>query len=583
MSDNIQQTDKPSSLSQLESRERQHDVQSDAELLSLYVDGGRRDAIEALIKRYSALVANVCRLTVADPSAAEDAFQATFLVLLKSAKKIKRQESLAAWLHGVAYRTASRIRKQEQTRSGSQSSDEVIKQSEQADDPIVQLARKMELEALDRELENLPDRLRAPLVEHYLMGLTAPQIAERMELSTTAVEGRLKRGRRQLRNLLARRGIGLSVLIAGSTLFQKHLHAAESSQWTESFLETHLPAEGSSPDTVLSDSASPNVSSLVNGEIKMLGTSSLKSALAAGVFIAAGTLAVVTFAQFGGGGSGGPPQPSGYGGEGAPPATTVTAPQNSNPGAAVQIANASPVAGQAGTGMPFVPTPEDIVWQTPSDAPEPSWLSSRKASVQATEITRTTLGEQIEDYKLLAIPLREVVQLLSEKTGTHFYVNVPELDLLGVDPDEPITIDGPKTSVRAMLRRMLDPFELTYKVRENSIEITSKDAADSEPAIRFYDLSYILPNASNADSVSNAIQESIHPDTWVPNGGTSTCVFVGSMMVVSAPDSTHELIEIMLMNLSQMNPQNVQQATNVIPSGYSGGGGMGGFGGGGMF
>lgn len=576
MSDTVQQFDSPTSLSQLESREKQYNVQSDTELLSLYVDGGRRDAIEALIKRYSALVANVCRLTVADPAAAEDAFQATFLVLLKSAKKIKRQESLAAWLHGVAYRTASRIRKQEQTRAGSQSSDEVIKQSEEADDPIIQLARKMELEALDRELENLPDRLRAPLVEHYLMGLTAPQIAERMELSTSAVEGRLKRGRRQLRNLLARRGIGLSVLIAGSTLFQEHLQASEAHEWTESFLDTHLPAEGTNSETVINDSASPNVSSLVNGEISMIGTGSFKGALAAGIFIAAGTLAAITYAQFGGGGTGGgAPAQGGYGGGVVAQSTTVAAPQNPAANGAVRIANNPSAATQAGAGNQPGPAVENIVWQQPTNANEPSWLSSRKEAIESTEKTRAVLGGQVSDYKLQGMPLREVAQFLSEKTGTHFYVNVPECDLLGVDPDEPISIDGPQTSLRSVLRRMLDPLELTYKVRENAIEITSKDHADSEPAIRFYDLSYILPNASNADTVINAIQQSIHPDSWVPNGGTSTCVFVGSMMVVSCPDSTHELIEVLLMNLATMNPQNVQQA-NVPSSGYGIGGGMGG-------
>ena len=582
MSDTVQQNDSKPSLSQLESREQQHRVQSDAELLSLYVDGGRRDAIEALIKRYSALVANVCRLTVADPSAAEDAFQATFLVLLKSAKKIKRQESLAAWLHGVAYRTASRIRKKEQIHPINQSTDEVIKQSEDVDDPIIQLARKMELEALDRELENLPDRLRAPLIEHYLMGLSAPQIAKRMELSTAAVEGRLKRGRRQLRTLLAKRGIGLSVLIAGSTLFQQHLHATEAKDWTESFLDAHLPNDGTEIDKTINDSANPNVSSLVKGEISMMGASSLKSALAAGVFIAAGTLTMVALAQYGGGnsGSGNTATQAGYGGENGSQQTTINAPQNGGANPAVQITNAQVVGNpMAGGGTP-AQVPANVIWQRPQDTPEPAWLSSRKASILAVEQTRTVLGEKIADYRLEGIPLSEVVKYLTKVTGTHFYENVPEMDLLGVDPDEPISIDGSPTSVREFLRRILDPLELTYKVRENAIEITSKDDADADPAIRFYDLSFILPNASNADTVSNAIQQSIHPDGWLANGGTSTCVFVGSMLVVSAPDSTHELIEVLLMNLSKMNPQNVQQATNVVPSGGGFGGGMGGMGGG---
>lgn len=215
-----------------------------------------------------------------------------------------------------------------------------------------------------------------------------------------------------------------------------------------------------------------------------------------------------------------------------------------------------------------------IIWQRPDAAQEPSWLTSRKASIEATEKTRNVLGRKIGNFDLKGVPLTEVMLFLSEETGTHFYMNTPELDLLGVDPETPITVSGPESSVRGILQRILDSLELTYKVHENSIEITSKDGADADPAIRFYDLSYVLPNASNADQVMTALQQSIDPDSWLAAGGTSTCVLVGSMMVVSAPDSTHEKIEILLMNLSKMNPQNLQQASPALPpSGFGGGGG----------
>lgn len=220
-------------------------------------------------------------------------------------------------------------------------------------------------------------------------------------------------------------------------------------------------------------------------------------------------------------------------------------------------------------GMPR-PTPEQIaeqaaarakiIWQRPEATNEPSWLTSRKASIEATEKTRNVLGQKIENFELRSVPLNKVIEWVSEETDTHFYINVVATDLLGVDPETPIWATGPVTSVRGFLSRILDPLDLTYKVRENSIEITSKDDADADPAIRFYDLSYVLPNASNADQVMNAMQQSIDPDSWLAAGGTSTSVFVGSMMVVSAPDSTHEKIELLLMNLAKMNPRNLQQA-----------------------
>jgi len=71
--------------------------------MSLYVGGGRQEAMEQLVVRYAPMVANVCRLTVADPTSAEDTFQATFLILLKSAKKIHRRSSVAASAAGLVY------------------------------------------------------------------------------------------------------------------------------------------------------------------------------------------------------------------------------------------------------------------------------------------------------------------------------------------------------------------------------------------------------------------------------------------------------------------------------------------------
>ena len=187
----------PALLSQLQRLQNSAELermQPDAELLDLYIESGSREAIERLIERYAPMVASVCRLTVSDPTSAEDAFQATFLILLKSAKKIRRHASVGAWLHGVAYRTACRLRKPAREPASNPSDTDVSDYCDSTAEPMTQLARRMELEALDRELESLPDKLREPLVEHYLLGFTAPQIAERMELSTSAVEGRLKRG-----------------------------------------------------------------------------------------------------------------------------------------------------------------------------------------------------------------------------------------------------------------------------------------------------------------------------------------------------------------------------------------------------
>ncbi len=89
-----------------------------------------------------------------------------------------------------------------------------------------QLVRQIELSNLDRELQSLPNAYREPLVEHYIFGYSARQIAERMGLSSAAVEGRLRRGRQMLRERLAERGASLSLCVAGS-----HGCAIISPQW----------------------------------------------------------------------------------------------------------------------------------------------------------------------------------------------------------------------------------------------------------------------------------------------------------------------------------------------------------------
>ncbi len=616
MSNLVQKNEFLSQLERLREPAEQELLQPDAELLSLYVDGGSREAIERLIRRYAPMVASVCRLTVSDASRAEDAFQATFLILLKSAKKIRKQSSVAAWLHGVAYRTATRMRKQARDQAAHSGLDEVIHHCETMADPISELARKMELEALDRELEKLPERLRAPLVEHYLLGFSAPEIAERMELSTSAVEGRLRRGRRQLRSLLAKRGISLSVLMAGSGLFQQHLEASDAVCWTSRFMEHHLPpADGTAMDSVHIFSSSPEVSSLVTGELSMISTATLKASLAAGILLMAGTLAVLAADQ-----EAIDPWNSGKGG---PQAITlsdldtephVLAQLGSVPiqdsagttGQNLQFANQGPAGGvgQIGTSRAASTSPSAVNaatgtlggsprlsnlatqtqagsqtgnWQQPdtNEGNQPVWLTGGEESMQAMEKNRAVLSQKVE-FDFSGVPLANVAEWLTEQSGVQFEVNLSEIELLGVDPEQPVSVKG-HASVKELLRRMLGPLELSYLVTESTIEITSKDAAEADPAIRFYDLAYVLPNASNAEALVNAIQQSADPDSWLAAGGTSSISIVGSTMIVAAPQSTHQKIEVILLNLTKMNRRNVENAppqlSNPVGGASAGGGG----------
>lgn len=594
-----------SRMQNLQEPTEQRKLQSDAELLELFISGGDRGAIEALITRYAGMVASVCSLTVADPAIAEDAFQATFLILLKSAKKIKRRSSVAAWLHGVAYRCACRLRKLPRELPSSQNAEDVNALCHDSPDPIAALARKMELETLDRELENLPELLRAPLVEHYLLGFTAPQIAERMELSVPAVEGRLRRGRQALRSRLARRGISLGVLLAGSELFQEHLAAAEAGHWSSQFFDTYLSQVDGSPTHITrAVSSNPQISSLVQGELSMFGSSTIKAAVAASVLLLGGSLVALSVNA----------DDSWRSGRTASPGWTLPSEANAQPVLAqLPQVNQPPEAdpnvsgnnGQNGknnaAGLEFTAPPsagamasakqQAVTWERPelAEDSEPSWLAGGRSAMEAIESNREKLSQKLE-FDFNAIPLSEIVAWMSEETGVDIELQTAELSLLGVDPNMPVTVSG-SASLRELIRRIGEPHELTYIVTESTIEITSRDAAESHDNMRFYDLAYVLPNSENTDALINAIQQSIDPDSWLAAGGTSSITVVGSMMIVNAPDTTHQKIEVLLLNITKMNPKNAARATpvgglNAMPGGFGGGmggmgGGMGGMGGGG--
>ncbi|GAB5402217.1 MAG: hypothetical protein Aurels2KO_04480 [Aureliella sp.] len=580
-------TDKPEQASVAQQVPRAQQL-PDQELLELYISVGDREALEAIVRRYSGLVATVCRMTVSDPAAAEDAYQATFLVLVKSASKIRKQASLAAWLHGVAYRTACRIRKKNQAYRHDDTSEPQAGTME----PIETLARQVEVETLNQELERLPHSLRSPLVEHYMLGRTAGSIAESMDVSTSAVEGRLRRGRRLLRRRLASRGISMSIVVAGSNYLQRNVIASDTAAWTNSFVEKSIAEPGVSGDGT-SAVVSEKVSSLVKKELSMFGSTSMKIA-ASTLLVVSSSAVLVNVAQNSLAQKGGNENGSGQVAMQAPGGDEQSQ-SVAMPAAAAQPAFTGQMGmgGMAGGGegmggeMPSKPAapPEVVTWQRPESDEigiVPEWLAGGASAQSLVEQSRKSLSNSI-NVSAKATPLANLASQLAVDAGVAIRINRQELEAFGVDSDTPVSVEG-EMPLREAFRIILTPLELTYRATESGIEITSIDDADSRPNIRFYDLAYILPNSANADALVNAIQQSVEPDCWHANGGTSSVVLVGSMMIVSSRDTVHQQIETMLLHIRRMNPSNA--ATPVGPSSsygpmYGGGGGMGGFGGGG--
>ena len=195
------------------------------ELLARFLKHQDESAFAVLVHRYGALVLGVCRRTLYDPTDAEDAFQATFLVLARKASSIRRPEALASWLHGVAYRAARKLRT---ARLRREHITEPLIEVAEPDSTVANVTWQEVQTVLDDELARLPEAYRTPLVLCYLEGKTQDEAAQQLGWTLGALRGRLQRGRERLRLLLERRGLTLSVALLSATLIHAKPHAAVS-------------------------------------------------------------------------------------------------------------------------------------------------------------------------------------------------------------------------------------------------------------------------------------------------------------------------------------------------------------------
>jgi RNA polymerase sigma factor (sigma-70 family) len=183
---------------------------SERELVERLLAGHDEATFQAILSRHGPMVFRVCRRVLSQEQDVEDAFQATFLVLARAAHKIRKQGSLASWLHGVAYRAALKARASTARRR-------TCEARVRGPAPAVALPDEVswkELRSLlDEELTRLPEKLRAPLVLCYLEGLTQDEAAAQLGCSKITCRRLLERARALLGSRLARRGVTLSAVL----------------------------------------------------------------------------------------------------------------------------------------------------------------------------------------------------------------------------------------------------------------------------------------------------------------------------------------------------------------------------------
>ncbi len=194
---------------------------SDGQLLERFRSSREDAAFAALLKRHGSMVFGVCRRILGD-SDAEDAFQATFLVLAQSAPAIRKLQSVGSWLHGVARRLSWKARSQAAARKRR----EHAVSARHCFEARPNAGRELQ-ELLDNELARLPDKYRLPLVHCYLEDETHDEAAAALGWPVGTVKSRLAKGRELLRAALCRRGLALST--AGLATWLVSLPVAEAS------------------------------------------------------------------------------------------------------------------------------------------------------------------------------------------------------------------------------------------------------------------------------------------------------------------------------------------------------------------
>jgi RNA polymerase sigma factor (sigma-70 family) len=252
---------------------------SDAQLLERFLlchDEAAEAAFAVLVERHGPMVLAVCRRVLNDPHDAQDALQATFLVLVRKAATIRKRASLADWLHGVALRVSAHARADLARRRA-------VEQRAGTGSSIVYATPPADRDVWE-EVEHLPQNLRAVVMLCYLEGLTHEQAARRLGWPVGTVRSRLARARDRLRSRLTRRGLAPGIAFLPTLSFR-------SSSLPEGFIDITVKAAMliAARDAAEAGLVSASAAALTEGVLRTMFITKLKTAAAA--LLAAGAIA----------------------------------------------------------------------------------------------------------------------------------------------------------------------------------------------------------------------------------------------------------------------------------------------------
>ena len=258
---------------------------TDGELLECYIRRRDEAAFEALVRRHGPMVLGVCRRILLNAADAEDAFQATFLVLVRKAASVVPRALVGNWLYGVAHNTAIKAKAMNSKRRTKE------RQAAQRTRPGLAPEGGQLLAALDEELGRLPEKYRAPIVLCELEGRTVKEVARHLGWPQGTVAGRLARARLMLTKRLAQRGLALPAGALAAALAQGAASAGVPNAVVVSTLKAAAmvaAGQAAAPGVI-----SARVAALTEGVLRTMLLSKLKRAM--GLLLTACVLVGVWF------------------------------------------------------------------------------------------------------------------------------------------------------------------------------------------------------------------------------------------------------------------------------------------------
>lgn len=199
---------------------------NDGQLLARFLQNRDEFAFEELVKRHARMVMAICRRVLGDARDAEEAFQNTFLVLVRKAEMHLQADSIGGWLHHTAVWSALNIKRMRQVQAKHIVAKKEIDAMVQPEESSIKAWESIK-GLLDEELDRLADKYRLPLILSYVEGKNTEEAAMNLGLNENTFKYRLMRGRELLRKCLVRRGVAVSVNLLGAVLLEQVAHSAE--------------------------------------------------------------------------------------------------------------------------------------------------------------------------------------------------------------------------------------------------------------------------------------------------------------------------------------------------------------------